>query len=123
MSVKEAHHILPIAAYKALIRLMFVIVCIGVLVLILHVVSLIGLWKFWKSARELFIVAYLLMILLPNTFPSTIKYWWDLPLDIIYHIFSVAVIVFSYTSYTKELFNKGYSFTKETEKSNIPNVA
>ncbi len=119
MSLMDARHILPVSAFKAFFRLMIFVVCIGLLFIIIEIVSLIGLWKFRKSARQWFIAYYLFNILFNLTFLPTIRYWWDLPIDIIYDILCVAVIVFSYSSYTKQYFNKDKSVASVTEGNKI----
>jgi hypothetical protein len=118
----EAHYIFSIIPYSYILQFIYFLIGIVVLFIIVSIVALIGLWKFWKSARELFIVAYLIDILGNIAFLRAVRYWWDLPLSIIYNIFCIAVIVFSYTSYTKLYFNKDKSFESVTEDTKIDNV-
>jgi hypothetical protein len=114
---------LSMITHYGILPLLYFLIGICTLFLIIYVVSLIGLWIFWKSARELFIIYYISVILSRVTLQPTIRYWWDLPISIIYNVICIALIVFSYSSYTKKYFNKDKSVGFIAEDLTIDNVS
>jgi len=106
---------IPRAVYNIISRMSLGIICFGAAAFIIQITALVGLWKFWRSARELFIVSYILStIFIQTTQTIVVYYWWTLPMNIIYNIVVVAIIVFSYTRCTNEYFNRNESVDSKT---------
>jgi hypothetical protein len=99
--------VIPHDIYNVIFRLYGGIVCFGLGTFLVQIIALVGLWIFWKSARELFVVSYIFSIIFEITTQKVVThYWWSWPMAIIYSIDVVAIITFSYTRYTKKYFSK-----------------
>ena len=88
-------------------RMYKLLLYLGSAAAILQLVSLIGLWFFWRPAPELFVVSFV-FLWIDTEQPSfgLVGYWWTLPWWLSFLLINLAVIALSYIGPLRKYFHK-----------------
>ena len=91
-------------ALDELLRFMHGVLYVGIAGAALFIISLAGMFFFWRPSRELFIASVIIFKILVTSLFFESNLWWSMPLDILFQIIAVSVIIMSYINPVKELF-------------------
>ncbi|MFZ1979275.1 MAG: hypothetical protein WAV76_15065 [Bacteroidota bacterium] len=99
----ELGHLSP-QALDELLRFIHGLLYVGIAGAVLFIISLVGLFFFWRPSRELFIASVIIFKILVSGLFLEPNLWWSMPLDILFQIIAVSVIIMSYINPMKVLF-------------------